>query len=288
MNIKKFIIIFLCLTSTSLISSAFLTHPNQEGKIYSVYRGRVYFFIDGKNNKSCIDCHTISGIKKNDYPIIVGKKIELEKTIDHINNVFGSLDKEEKNSLLVYIKKLSTKTVEKESHSKLPSKKNELMDKKTRERLLSLGYVDSSENSYNDPLITVKKIVEFSSIELLKFSSLGFAKVRDSLSDIGFNLKSQEQFAKAIVLPVIDFHSNSFYLTIVYNNPLTDSKAEIKVYDYFTGEKINNKIIDLQKTEKKLKESITFQEKCQRIVISIRFFTDDNLKVFGLSLRKLE
>lgn len=288
MDIKNFLLIFLSSISISLITSASLERSNTEGKKYGVYRGRVYFFFEGGNKKSCIDCHTLSGIKKNDHPIIVGREVELENISDHINKVVGNLNKEEKDSLMHYIKRLLTKAVEKDSNSKFSHEKNEVMNKALRDRLLSLGYIGDMEKTYAEPLITVRKIAEFSSIELLKYSSLGFVKIRDSLSYIGFSLKSREQYTKAIVLPVVDLNSNSFSLTISFRNPISDSKANIETYDYFSGRKIDKKILDLQKTERICEKSVAFPEKYQRIIISIHFYTDDNLRVLGLKLGKLK
>lgn len=279
---------FLYLISISLLTFAFLNPAITESEKHNIYKGRVYFFTEGENRKSCIDCHTISGIKRDDCPIIVGKKIGLENIMSHINNVVGILNKAEKDSLLLYLKQLMTKSVEKESNAELPRKENEIIDKEVRERLQALGYVGSLVDTYREPLITVKKMVEFSSVELAKYCSLGFQKVRDSLSDIGFSLKSHDKFVKAIVLPVVDLKSDNFFLTLVYRNPITESEAKIELYDYFSGKKINQKNIYLQKTEKIFKKLIIFQEKYQKIFIFIRFHTDDNLEVFGLSLRKLE
>jgi hypothetical protein len=201
----------------------------------------------------------------------------LDETLDY-------LEKEEKDSLLNYMKKLFTKNIEEDS--KIAGKKKAVMDKALRDRLLSLGYISSSDNAYSEPMIELKKTAEFSSIELLKYSSLGFEKFRDPLSDIGFSLKSEIQFENAIVLPVIELQPDDFNLIINYSNSASDSKVNIQTYQYFSGIEIEKKSLDLEKSDKVREKSIILSGKSEKIIIVLRFYTDDNLRIMGIKIKK--
>jgi len=283
MRIKTIIMISLYLMC--IPSRSFSHSIRFDGKKDSIYRGRAYFLSEGKLKKSCINCHNLSGQQKYDYPLIVGREANMENIDDHIEKNIGSLREDEKRSIVAYIQKLSTKYPEnRDGPSQI--KNNQTIDVATREKLMALGYVGDSQNSYTEPIIRLDKTVDFSSVELLKYSSYGFEIVRDSLSDIGLGLSIREQYLSAIGLPVLDLQGKDFNLKISYNNASPDSKAVIKVYDYYHGDVIKKFDVDISESKTNIEQSIVLQKQYQKVIVYIRFDADDSLKIYSLSLEK--